>query len=253
MTAVHGEHLNLTTPDGVADAYLAHPDDGRPHPGVLLYMDAFGLRPSLEEMAKRLAGHGYTVLMPNVLYRAGRAPLVDLPDFIDGPQAAAIFERLFPLIRALTPELAMRDAGAYLDWLAASPLVAEGPVGTTGYCMGGVLAIRTAAAHPDRIAAAAAFHAGRLATDAEDSPHRLADRITAELYFGHADQDASLPAEQIEALETALDSAGVRHRTEVYEGAHHGYTQAGTSAYNAEASERHWEALLDLLGRNLRP
>ncbi|MGW9043664.1 dienelactone hydrolase family protein [Streptomyces lydicus] len=253
MTAVHGEYLDLSTPDGVADAFLAHPDDGRPHPGVLLYMDAFGLRPSLEEMAKRLAGHGYTVLTPNVLYRAGRAPLVDLPDFIDRPQVPEIIEQLFPLIRALTPELAMRDAGAYLDWLAASPLVAEGPVGTTGYCMGGVLAIRTAAAHPDRIAAAAAFHAGHLATDAEDSPHRLADRITAELYFGHADQDASLPAEQIEALETALDSAGVRHRSEVYEGAQHGYTQADTSAYNAEAGERHWQALLNLLARNLRP
>ncbi|MFI0787641.1 dienelactone hydrolase family protein [Streptomyces lydicus] len=253
MTAVHGEYLDISTPDGVADVFLAHPDDGRPHPGVLLYMDAFGLRPSLEEMAKRLAGHGYTVLTPNVLYRAGRAPLVDLPDFIDAARVPAIFEKLIPLILALTPELAMRDAGAYLDWLAASPLVSDGPVGATGYCMGGVLAVRTAAAHPDRIAAAAAFHAGYLATDAEDSAHRLVAPITAELYFGHADQDSSLPPEQIAALETALDSAGVRHRTEVYEGAQHGYTQVGTSAYNEEASERHWQALLDLLARNLRP
>lgn len=243
--------LDIPTPDGVADAYLAHPDDGEPHPGVLLYMDAFGLRPSLEEMAKRLAGHGYTVLVPNVLYRSGRAPVMDLPDFIDPSERPEIFKRLFPIAMALTPDLAMRDAGAYLDWLAASPLVADGPVGTTGYCMGGSLGLRTAAAYPDRIAAAAAFHTGNLATDAEDSPHLLADRITAELYFGHADQDPSLPADQIKTLEQALDAADVRYRSELYEGAHHGYSQADTAAFNAEANERHWRALLELFGRTL--
>ncbi|WP_260636942.1 dienelactone hydrolase family protein [Streptomyces angustmyceticus] len=251
MTSVHGGSLDIPTPDGVADAYLAHPDDGAPHPGVLLYMDAFGLRPSLEEMAKRLAGHGYTVLVPNVFYRSGRAPLVELPDAIDPSQRPEIFEQLFPIMQTLTPEPAMRDAGAYLDWLAASPMVTDGPVGTTGYCMGGVLAVRTAAAHPDRVAAAAAFHAGRLATDAEDSPHRLAGRITARLYFGHADQDRSMTPEQIGDLEQALDAAGVRYRSELYEGAHHGYTQADTTAYHAEADARHWRNLLDLFGQCL--
>ncbi|MGW7486401.1 dienelactone hydrolase family protein [Streptomyces sp. NPDC054786] len=246
MTNVHGTPVDIPTPDGIADAYLAHPDDGEPHPGVLLYMDAFGLRPSLEEMARRLAGHGYTVLVPNVLYRSGRAPVVELPDFIDPSLRPEIFEQLFPIMRALTPDLAMRDAGAYLDWLAASPLVTDGPVGTTGYCMGGILAIRTAAAHPDRIGAAASFHAGSL-----DSPHLLADRITAELYFGHADQDRSMSAEQIKSLEQALDTAGVRYRSELYEGAHHGYTQADTAAYNSEADARHWRNLLELFGRRL--
>ncbi|MGW9433425.1 dienelactone hydrolase family protein, partial [Streptomyces decoyicus] len=201
MTSVQGVSLDIPTPDGVADAYLAHPDDGEPHPGVLLYMDAFGLRPSLEEMAGRLAGHGYTVLVPNVFYRSGRAPVVDLPDFIDPSQRPEIFEQLSPVMRSLTPGPAMRDAGAYLDWLTASPLVTDGPVGTAGYCMGGVLALRTSAAHPDRIAAVASFHAGRLVTDDEDSPHRLAGRIKAELYFGHADQDGSMPADQIKILE----------------------------------------------------
>ncbi|MGG2461105.1 dienelactone hydrolase family protein [Streptomyces sp. RGM 3693] len=251
MTNVQGVSLDLPTPDGTADAYFAHPDDGAPHPGVLLYMDAFGLRPRLEEMARRLAGHGYAVLVPNVLHRAGRAPLVELPEHINPAERPELFHQLMPLIEALTPELAMRDAGAYLDWLAASPLVADGPVGATGYCMGGVLALRTAAAYPDRVAAVGSFHAGRLVTEAEDSPHRLLDRITAELYFGHADQDASLPTEQIQALERALDVAGIRYRSELYEGAHHGYTQADTAAYNAEASERHWQALLDLFGRTL--
>ncbi|MGW7573421.1 dienelactone hydrolase family protein [Streptomyces sp. NPDC054765] len=251
MTSVHGAPLDIPTADGVADAYLAHPDDGEPHPGVLLYMDAFGLRPSLEAMARRLAGHGYTVLVPNVLYRAGRAPVVDLPEFIDPAQRPEIIGQLVPIMQTLTPDLAMRDAGAYLDWLAASPLVTDGPLGTTGYCMGGVLGIRTAAAYPDRIGAAASFHAGRLATDAEDSPHRLAGRITAELYFGHADQDHSMPADQIKSLEQTLDAEGVPYRSELYGGAPHGYTQSDTTAYDAEADERHWRNLLELFGRRL--
>ncbi|MEU8912735.1 dienelactone hydrolase family protein [Streptomyces nigrescens] len=251
MKSVHGASLDIPTPDGFADAYLAHPDDGKPHPGVLLYMDAFGLRPSLEELAGRLAGHGYTVLVPNVLYRAGRAPVVDLPDFIAPSHLPEIFEQLSPSMQALTPDLAMRDAGAYLDWLAASPLVTDGPVGTTGYCMGGVLGIRTAAAYPDRIGAAASFHAGRLVTDAEDSPHRLAGRSTAELYFGHADHDHLMSADQIASLERALDAEGVCYRSELYEGAQHGYTQTDTAAYNSVADQRHWHNLLELFGRRL--
>ncbi|MFD7503006.1 dienelactone hydrolase family protein [Streptomyces sp. NPDC059850] len=252
MASVHGTPLDIPTLDGVADAYVAHPGDGDPHPGVLLYPDAFGPRATVEEAAKRLAGHGYTVLVPNVLYRAGRAPVVELPEFIDPSQRTDIFDRLGPLMRAHTPELAMRDAGAYLDWLAASPLVADGPVGSVGYCMGGVLAVRTAAAHPERVAAAASFHGGHLVTDAPDSPHRLVDEVSAELYFGHADQDSSIPADQIAELEEALDAAGVRYRSEVYEGAHHGFTQVDTAMYDASAEDRHWQELLALFERTLR-
>ncbi|GLJ92141.1 hydrolase [Streptomyces poonensis] len=244
--------MEIPTPDGTADAYLAHPSDGSPHPAVLLYMDVFGVRPHLKRMADRLAGAGYTVLVPNVFYRHGRAPLVELPDPIDPKSRPEIFARLAPVMQALTPELVVRDAGAYLDWLDASPLTVSGPVALTGYCMGAGLALRTAGHYPGRVAAAAGFHGANLATDAPDSPHLSADRITAELYFGHADQDASLPPEQIQRLEDALTAAGVRHRCEVYTGAHHGYTQADTAAYDHEAAERHWAALLDLLGRTFR-
>ncbi|MFC7887065.1 dienelactone hydrolase family protein [Streptomyces sp. NPDC057376] len=149
---------------------------------------AFGLRPRLREMADRLAGSGYTVLVPNVFHRNGRAPVAELPEFIDP--------------------------------------AADGPV-----------------------ALAAGFHGADLATEAPDGPHLVAGRITAELYFGHADQDPGLPAEQQERLTAALAGAGVRHRCEVYEGAAHGYTQADTAAYGPEATERHWAALLDLLER----
>jgi carboxymethylenebutenolidase len=249
MTAIQGTAVDIPTPDGTADAYLVHPGDGGPSPAVLLYMDAFGLRPQLTSMADRLAGAGYTVLVPNVFYRHGRAPVVDLPDFIDPGARPELFESIGPMMQALTPELAMRDAGAYLDWLADRPETADGPVALTGYCMGARLALLTAGTYPERVAAAAGFHGGRLATDAPDSPHLVADKITAELYFGHADADPSLPVEQIERLEKALTEAGVRHRCEVYPGAHHGFTQADTASYDRAGDERHWEALLDLLKR----
>ncbi|PRW63627.1 dienelactone hydrolase family protein [Actinopolyspora mortivallis] len=251
MTAVRTSSVDIPTADGVADAYLTHPEDTAAHPGVLLYMDAFGIRPHLTAMADRLASSGYTVVVPNVFYRHGRTPVVELPEFIDPHQRPDIFERIGPIMRELTPERAVRDAGAYLEWMTTRPEVANGPVGVTGYCMGAALAMRTAAAHPDRVAAAACFHGGNLATEDPDSPHRLAEHITAELYFGHADQDHALPPEQIERLDRALTEAGVRYRAEVYEGAAHGYTQADTASYDRDAAERHWTELLALLDRAL--
>lgn len=251
MTDVRGTSVDIPTADGTADAYLVHPNDDSRHPGVLLYMDAFGLRPHLKQIADRLASVGYTVLVPNVFYRHGRTPVVDLPEFIDPSARPELFEKIGPMLQSLTPDKAKRDADAYLRWLADCPQAADGPVGITGYCMGAVLALRTAGSHPDRVAAAAGFHGGNLATEDESSPHLVADRVQAELYFGHADQDHALPPEQIGRLDKALTDAGVRFRAEVYTGAHHGYTQADTASYNAEAAERHWRALLDLFNRNL--
>ncbi|MEU6805996.1 dienelactone hydrolase family protein [Streptomyces neyagawaensis] len=251
MTDVRGTTVDITTQDGTADAYFVRPDDDAPHPAVLFYMDAFGLRPHLRTMADRLAGAGYAVLVPNVFYRSGRTPVFDLPDFIDPGARPELWDRIFPVMLALTPDLAVRDAETYLAWLADSPHTTDGPVGITGYCMGAGLALRTAGAFPERVAAVGGFHGGRLATDAPDSPHLTADRITGEVYLGYADNDSSMTPEQIELLDKTLDEAGVTHRTEVYAGAPHGYTQADTAAYDAEAAERHWTALLDLLGRTL--
>ncbi|WP_331729076.1 dienelactone hydrolase family protein (plasmid) [Streptomyces sp. NBC_00028] len=251
MNAVTGTFVDVPTADGIADAYVTHPDDGRAHPGVLMYQDAFGVRPHLTAMADRLAAAGYTVLVPNVFYRHGRIPVVELPEFIDMEARPDIVGQVVPLMEALTPELTERDAEAYLGWFAQSPLVTDGSVGITGYCMGARLALYTAGTHPDRVAAAAGFHGGWLASEAPDSPHLLADRITAELYFAHADEDPSMPEDQVRRLEKALADAGVRHRCEVYAGAHHGYTQSDTAAYNPEAAERHWVELLALFGRVL--
>lgn len=249
MTSVQGTAVDIPTEDGTADAYLTHPADGEPRPAVLLYMDALGLRPQLRAMADRLADAGYLVLVPNMFYRHGRAPVFELPEFIDPAARPEVFRSIMPAMQALTPDAAMRDAGAYFRWLADCPVAADGPVALTGYCMGARLSLLTAGTYPDRVAAAAGFHGGGLATEEPDSPHLVAEHITAELYFGHADQDPSLPVEQMERLETALTKAGVRHRCEVYPGAEHGFTQADTSSYHREGDERHWAALLDLLKR----
>lgn len=155
-------------------------------------------------------------------------------------------------MQTLTAHLAMRDSEVYLSFLAGDDRVCDGPVGTVGYCMGGALALRTAAHAPDRVAAAASFHGGRLATDDPDSPHLFLDRVTAEVYVGHADNDASMPPEQRDRLAEALTKAGVAYRAELYEGAVHGFTMADTAAYDEAAAERHWERLLDLLARTLR-
>lgn len=242
---------DVPTADGAADAILATPLRGGPHPGVLLYMDAFGLRPRLEEMASRIAAEGYVVLVPNVFYRSGRAPLVDLDGLGDPEIRARLFATLRPIMQQLTPARAMADADAYLAFLAADPRVSDRPIGTVGYCMGGALALRTAAHFPDRVAAVASFHGGRLATDQPDSPHLLADRIDAEVYLGHADNDASMTPEQQDVLAAALTAAGVRFVSEVYAGAAHGFTMADTAAYDQAAEERHWDRLLDLLARTL--
>jgi carboxymethylenebutenolidase len=243
-----GTTVEVRTPDGVADAYLTKPDDRQPRPGVLLMMDAYGLRPRIEEMADRIAGRGYAVLAPNVFYRAGRAPVLPFPHMSREGARAEFFRGVRPLMNELTPPRVAADGGAYLDELAK---VAAEPFAITGYCLGARLGLRIAAAQADRVAALAGFHGGGLVTDDAQSPHRSAGALRAEVYFGHADQDRSNSAEQIAALDAALDDAGVVHRSEVYAGASHGYTMADTPAYDEQASERHFAALFDLLDRTL--
>ncbi|MFV6031218.1 dienelactone hydrolase family protein [Streptomyces sp. NPDC056264] len=241
--------LLIPTPDGQADAFAAFPDDGRRHPGVLLYMDVFGPRPRLEEMARELAGHGYFVLVPHIFYREGAAPLLELPEHIGEEERPALFEQVMPFYLAHTAERVLTDADAYLAYLAERPEVADGPVGVVGYCLGGVLALRTAAARPDRVAAVAGFHPGALLTDEADSPHLLAPKVTAEVHFGIAESD--MTPEEFGRLNEALEAAGVRHGNEIYPGTQHGFTMADTSAYSPEGTRRHWDRLLPLLARTL--
>jgi carboxymethylenebutenolidase len=243
--------VDVPTTDGSADATLVIPEGDAPLPGILMWMDAFGLRPRLTEMAERIASQGYVVLVPNAFYRHGRAPVVELGDLSDPEARSALIAKLGPMLGGLTPEPAMRDADGYLDFLTGLPEVAESPVGVVGYCFGGALALRTAAHRPELVAAAAAFHPARLATDAADSPHLLADRIRAEVYVGSADQDPGMPVEQQRLLDEALTAAGVRHVCEQYDGAPHGFTMSDTAAYDEAATDRHWDSLLGLFARAL--
>jgi carboxymethylenebutenolidase len=245
---MQSEIVDITTADGVADAYLTRPDD-RPHPGVLFIMDAYGLRPTIEEMADRIAADGYVVLAPNVFYRAGRSPVVPMPDVSDPEQRASFFQSIRPLIEQLSPERLAADGSAYLDYL--TQVASPGPVAITGYCMGARVGWWIAAAHPDRVAALAGFHAGGMATDAPDSPHVVAPKMKAEMYFAFADQDPSMTAEQIANFERALDEADGRYGVEVYDGARHGYTMADGPAFDESARERHFGELGALLRRTV--
>ncbi|WP_353945985.1 alpha/beta fold hydrolase [Streptomyces sp. HUAS MG91] len=239
----------IPTPDGTADAFAAFPDRDSRHPAVLLYMDAFGPRPELERKARELASHGYYVLVPNVFYRSGPAPVVDLPEHIDEASRPVLFETLWPLIEAHTAERALRDADAYLAFLAERAEVADGPVAAVGYCMGAALALRTAAAHPDRVAAVAGFHPAALVTEAPDSPHRRFSEIAGEIHLGLAEGD--MTPESLDALEQALTTAGGTASAEIYPDTIHGFTMSDTSAFDAKGLERHWERLLPLLERAL--
>ncbi|QIY99514.1 dienelactone hydrolase family protein [Streptomyces sp. S1D4-11] len=241
--------LHIPTADGQADAFAAFPDRGERHPGVLLYMDVFGVRPVLEERARELAEHGYYVLVPNLYYRHGPAPVIELPEHIGEEIRSTVVAQLMPLVETHTTERALRDADAYLRFLTTQPEVSSGPVAVTGYCMGAVLAMRTAAAHPDHVAAVAGFHPGDLVTDAPDSPHRLVPELAAQVHLGHAEND--MTPETISELNQALDAAGVGYTSETYPGTIHGFTMSDTDAFNPSALQHHWDRLLPLLDRTL--
>jgi carboxymethylenebutenolidase len=244
-----GKTIDVKTPEGSADAYLTRPDDGRPHPGVLLLVDAFGLRPQIEQMADRIAAGGYVVLAPNVFYRHGRAPVISLDGLGDPERRGEVFGRVMPLMKELTTERIVADGSAYLARLADE--ADGGAVAVTGYCMGGRLAWRIAAAYPDRVDGLGCFHTGGLVTDDEDSAHLSAGEIDAEIFLGFADNDKNATPEQIATVENALNRAGATFRAEVFADAEHGYTMADTPAYDKASTEHHYDELFGLLSRTV--
>lgn len=244
------ETIQIPMPDGVAEAYVTRPDDAE-HPGVLLHVDAIGLRPRIEEMADRIAGWGYVVMAPHAFYRDGTAaelaPKVDLTQ--PGAREEFFGGGVMDRVRAHTADRSDADLDAYVDALLALPGVAGPTIGITGYCIGGRLAIRAAGVRPDVIAAAGAFHAGGLVTDADDSPHLVIANASAEILAGHADNDGSNPPEAIATFEAALGAAGLTYTSAIYPGAPHGYTMSDTSMYDEAGAERHFAELEALLAR----
>ena len=237
------ENTVVATPDGQVACSIHHPAGPGPWPAVLFFSDALGVRPAMEAMAGRLADAGYFVLLPNLLYRAGEVAPFDAKTVWSNEAERG---RLMKLIATVQPEPTMRDVGLFLAALDAQPLVKRGGVGLVGYCLGGMLSFRAAAAWPDRIAAVACIHGGHLVTDKPDSPHLGSDRVKARLYFACADNDRSCTPEQREALNLSLKAAGANAELEFYKGKSHGWAVTDAPVYDPDASEQHWTRVLGL-------
>jgi len=253
VTAAHmpvvEKDVEIKTPDGTCDAVFIHPTTGS-HPGVIIWADAFGLRPSMRDMGKRIAAEGYSVLVPNPFYRKAKAPIFDA-----AAMAAFSFQtdmaKLQPLMASINAEgAAEKDAAAFVAFLDAQKQVNKAKkIGTQGYCMGGPLVLKTAAAVPDRIGAVGSFHGGNIATAQPNSPHLLAPKIKARLYFGIAANDDMRQPDMKDKLKAAFPTTA---EIEVYSGSQHGWCvpdmpmQNGMPIYNKPDAERAWAKLVAL-------
>lgn len=212
-------------------------------------MDGIGIRPAMLEIGERLATYGYFVLLPDLYYRSGPyAPIDATTVFTDRAERKTLAARF--LAKATLPSI-MADTATFLDYLARQPDVRPGGVATTGYCLGGAASLSAAGTYPDRVVAAASYHGARLATDAPESPHRLAARIKARVYVAGAIEDASFPDDMKARLESALTDAGVDHLIETYP-ARHGWVLRDTPAFDRAAHDRHWETLTKLLAETFK-
>jgi carboxymethylenebutenolidase len=242
------EQISIRTRAGECPAHVFKPAGQGPWPAAIFYMDGLGIRPTLFEMGQRLADGGYVVLLPDLFYRAGPyEPLEPKKVFASGDVMGAIGH----LFHSTDNRRAVEDTEAFLSYLDTRGDVAGNKIGTTGYCMGGGISLTVAGTYPDRIAAAASFHGGNLATDSELSPHWLTPKIKGRIYVAGADKDNSYPLEMAKRLENALSDAGVDHRCEIYPGALHGWTMADFPVYDPPAAERHWRELSALFADRL--
>lgn len=241
------KQVDVKTPDGVADCELFYPGEQGAWPGVIMYTDIGGIRPVFREMGKRLAGDGFVVLVPNPFYRVSRVPVYHDPFKFGEEKTAARMAEIRP---AVTAAGAARDAPAFVNFLLALKQV-KGNIGTVGYCMGGGLAMRTAAAEPGSVAACATFHGSQLASNEPDSPHTLAPKIKARMHLGFAIEDRTMPPEACEKLEKALDAGGVKYDSEVYAGAKHGWCVKDHNVYNEPQAERAWTKMVSLFRQGL--
>ena len=242
--AVVEAEVTITTPDGTCDAYFVHPSTGTA-PGVIVWPDIFGLRGSMRQMGRRLAESGYSVLVVNPFYRTQKAPTA-----VKG--AAPPIAEVMPLARMLNEQTHMTDARAFVAWLDQQPSVARNRrMGTQGYCMGGPMAFRTAAAMPDRVGAVASFHGGGLVTDQPNSPHVQASKTQAQFLVAIAANDDQRSPNDKTALKDTFDAAKRPAEIEVYTGAAHGWCPPDSGVYNEPQAERAWSRLLALYGKAL--
>jgi carboxymethylenebutenolidase len=225
-----------------------HPDRGGPFPVILFYMDAPAIREELRDMSRRLASSGYYVVLPNMYYRRGVMELGPLPTDPNAPERKRMFEHMF----SLTIPLVMDDTEALLKFVDGQAAASKGPIGCVGYCMSGQYAVNAAARWPDRVAAAASFYGTRLVSNDADSPHIMAKKAKADIYFGCAERDHYVPMEMIDTLRKQLAVDNVKNaEVEIYRDADHGFAFPQRAVYNKAAAEKHWERLLSLYRRKL--
>ncbi len=240
--------VQIETPDGQCPTHVLQPEGPGPWPGVIVYMDAIGMRAALVEIAARIANAGYYVLLPDLFYRVEFDASQGIRVFTDPAAREDLMTRVMPSASAAN---VMRDTEALLAYLDAEPRARSDRIGVVGYCMGGQLALYAAGHFGRRIVAAASYHGGGLATDAPESPHRLAPRMTARVYVGGATDDRNFNDAQKARLEQALTEAGVDHTIETYN-ARHGWVPADTPVHDPAEAERHWHTLLALFNRTLK-
>lgn len=241
-------HLEIETADGGMPTFLTHPDEGGPHPAVILYMDAPGIREELHDFARRVGTVGYCCLVPDLYYRLGTVR------FDRRNMDAAEYQRMQDSMHTLSNAMVMADTGAMLRFLEAEPAAAPGPKATIGYCMSGQFVLSAAGTFPEAFRATASLHGVRHVTDREDSPHRLAPEFRGELYCGFAEHDAHVPLEEVEALRRALEPCReVAWRIEVHPGTEHGYSFPERDAFVKAAAERNWERIFAMLHRQVPP
>lgn len=237
-------HVDVTTPDGQMECFVAHPDGEGPFPPVILYMDVPGIREELRDFSRRIAAQGYFSVLPDLYYRDGKVRF-------DLSKGESELQKMFAAGSKLTNEMIMRDTGGMLDYLADNPTATE-KTGVIGYCMSGQFVVAAAGSFPDRIAAAASLYGVRIVTDQDDSPHKLAGKIKGELYLGFAAHDPYVEDNVIPDLSAALNAAGVTYVVETHPDTEHGFCFPQRPAYSEPAAERVWDIVFDLYARRLK-
>ena len=243
------EQISIRTNDGDCRAFVFTPSGAGPWPAAIFYMDGLAIRPTLLAMGQRLADAGYVVLLPDLFYRAGPYEPLDPKVVFAAPDVRAALGHLMGSTD--NRRAGAEDTRAFIAYLDSRSDIAGRKIGTTGYCMGGAISLTAAGTFPDRVAAAASFHGGALATDSPLSPHLLAPKMQGRVYVAGADKDNSYPPEMAERLEKALTDAHVDHHCEIYPGALHGWTMEDFPVYDKPAAERHWDELTKLFGATL--
>lgn len=247
----------IPTPDGAMGTFIAHPDEGGPFPAVVLFMDIWGVREELHDIARNVATVGYCCLVPDSYYRQGSVRFA-VRDESNRMMSLHLLDQevqqsIFAARRKLSIAMVMSDMAALLDYVDDDPAVRPGPVGSFGYCLGGLHALAAAGHFPDRFQANASMHGTYLISDATDSPHLLVDEFRGELYCGFGERDPYSPADLIEELGRLLDRAEVRHRIVVHPGAEHGYALPDRDIHDKQATARDWEHIFSMFRRVIPP